>query len=51
VIQFAYEQPRLLSAALLEARLAERQAAGDWSALELVMKDAARRLVSAGATR
>jgi amino-acid racemase len=31
------------------APIAERQAAGDWSALELVMKDAARRLVSAGA--
>ncbi len=31
------------------APIAERQAAGDWSALELVMKDAACRLVSAGA--
>jgi len=33
------------------APIAERQAAGDWSALALVMKDAACRLVSAGATR
>ncbi len=31
------------------ALIAQRQAAGDWSALELVMKDAARRLVSTGA--
>src|SRR5262249_27729714 len=31
------------------APIAERQQSGDWSALELVMKDAARRLVSAGA--
>jgi aspartate racemase len=31
------------------APIAQRQQSGDWSALELVMNDAARRLVSAGA--
>jgi aspartate racemase len=31
------------------APIAERQAAGDWCELELMMKDAARRVVSAGA--